>query len=126
MCIRFYISAAALTAWGTRTNWPAVIRKDCCVMSKSILEALFFAKISQWERRAAHGPERVEIEMRIQAEKGYFKENLPPDGFLRLEVLENLYTQASEDEEIAVFSHGFRLGALIMMEILARREDACY
>ena len=92
-------------------------------MPKSILEALFYAKISPWERRAAHSPERAEIETRIQAEKSYFKNNLPADGFQRLEALESLYTQASEDEEIAVFSYGFTMGALIMLETLACREE---
>jgi len=87
-------------------------------MSKSILEALLYGKVGPWEGQTVHSAEREEIEKRIQAEKDYFKENLPDDGFQRLETLESLYTQAEADEEMAVFKYGFRMGAIIMMEIL--------
>ena len=93
-------------------------------MSKSILEALFYGRINPWECRAVHSPEREEIEKRIKAEKSYFKESLSNDDFQRLESLESLYTQASEDEEIAAFSYGFTMGTLILLEVLACQEDA--
>ena len=91
-------------------------------MSKSIFEALFYGRINAWERRASQSRERKEIECKIQAEKGYFKENMTADDYQRFQVLESLYTQASEDEEIGIFAHGLTLGALIMLEVMTGQE----
>lgn len=92
-------------------------------MSKSIFEALFFGKISIWEREVTVSPERREIEKKIESEKRYFIEKMSLDDCQRFQALENLYIQASEDEEIGIFSHGFTMGALIMLEIYAGRDE---
>jgi len=86
-------------------------------MPKSVLEALFYGKINPWECRFVHESEHTDVEKRIQSEKDYFKDKMPPDDYRRLETLENLYTQASVQEEVSFFSHGFTIGALIMLEI---------
>ena len=88
----------------------------------SILKALFYGKLKPYERRAALSPERVEIESKIRTGKGFFKEILSSNDFQRLEAMEDLYTQASEDDEYLAFSHGFSMGALLMLEISACRD----
>jgi hypothetical protein len=95
-------------------------------MSKSILEALYHGKLPLWERKVTHTSERTEIEQKIQFEKDYFKKSMTADDYRRLEKLESLYTQASEDEVIDMFIRSFAIGAFIMLEITAKKEDILY
>jgi flagellar biosynthesis protein FliP len=90
-------------------------------MRKPILEALFNGKIRPWERSVEHTSERMESEQQITETRNYFKNNMPSEDFERFHTIEKLYSQSSEDVEIDAFLNGFRLGALIMLEIL---EDA--
>jgi hypothetical protein len=63
----------------------------------------------------------MEVERQITDIRNYFKNNMPPEDFERFCAAEKLYSQSAEDVERDSFLHGFRLGALIMLEIL---EDA--
>lgn len=89
---------------------------------KSILEALFYGKIAPFERGVKHSPERAEVEHKIQEEKEFFKSELSHDLHQRFTALEDLYNRASDDEEIDIFTHGFTIGALIMLEVMAGKE----
>ena len=91
-------------------------------MSKSILEALYNGKINPWERERSHSPERAAIENKIKAEKQYFMDLIPPDTHKRFEGLENLYSEASDDDCEKIFSQGFILGTLIILEVMTGLE----
>jgi len=87
-------------------------------MYNSILESLYHGEINLNERKAICTPPKDEIERKIQAEKEYFHNEFSPDVCKRLEKLENLYTEAFGIENIEIFTHGFKIGALMMLEIL--------
>lgn len=91
-------------------------------MSYSIMEALFDGRIIPWERRANLTDERQEIEEKIQREKRYFIEKMSLDDCQRFEQLENLYNSAAHCEEVDTYSHGFTLGALLMVEVMEKKR----
>lgn len=92
-------------------------------MSRSLFEALFYGRISTWERKVTLTPERKELERKIESEKRHFIEKMSLDDVQRFEKLENLYVQSSEENDVDVFSHGFIMGSLIMLEVLAGRDS---
>lgn len=92
-------------------------------MSDSIMQALFDGQIIPWERRSNHSPERKELEEKIESEKQYFLEKMSAEDGKRFEELERLYHQATFDEEVNTYSHGFTLGTLLMMEVLQKKEE---
>lgn len=89
---------------------------------KSIFEVLYYGKINPFGRKVPSNPEKEEVESKIQVEKDYFRNELSPDVYERLDRLESLYTEASDMENIDLFTHGFRIGALIMLEVLAEAD----
>lgn len=91
-------------------------------MSKSIFESLYFGKVTPHVRRVTHSSKRNEIERKIKSEKEYFNGKMSFDDCQRFQELENQYSKASIDEEAGIFSHGFTLGALIMLEIMLGKE----
>lgn len=90
-------------------------------MAYSIMEALFDGRIIPWERSSVHTPERMALEERIQKEKKYFVEKMSLDDCQRFQALEGLYSEAAFDEETGVYSHGFALGALLMLEVMEKK-----
>ena len=91
-------------------------------MSKSIFEALFYGKINPFDCRMPLGDERKDIEKKISGAKDYLRTKLSSDDWERFEQLENLYTQASNDDDVKNFAKGFIMGALLMLEITAGKE----
>ncbi|MCL2773371.1 MAG: hypothetical protein FWD71_08465 [Oscillospiraceae bacterium] len=92
-------------------------------MSKSIFEDLYYGRINPFEKRTQITPEREEIENKIKDEKRYLQSKLSPDDCERLQSLENLFTEASADDEITMFAHGCIFGALLIFEIMERKEE---
>ncbi len=92
-------------------------------MPSSIMEALFDGKVIPWERRANLTEERREIERKIESEKRYFIEKMSLDDCQRFERLENLYGGAAHCEDVDTYTHGFTLGALIMLEVMEKKEE---
>ncbi len=88
----------------------------------SVIEALYSGKILPWERRNPHSAEQLVIEEKIKSEKGYLIERLPPCDCKRLETLDSLYSSMSQLEQLENYTHGFALGALLMMEAAAKKE----
>ncbi len=91
-------------------------------MSYSIMEALFDGRVIPWERRCSITDEHRRIEAQIQREKRYFIEKMSLEDCQRLEQLESLYFSAAHCEEVDTYSHGFTLGALLMAELLEKKE----
>jgi len=92
-------------------------------MSYSIMEALFDGRVIPWERRNVMSEERKAIEKKIEDEKRYFIEKMSLDDCQRFQALESLFSQAASDEEVEVYSYGFTLGALLMMEVMEKKEE---
>lgn len=92
-------------------------------MQKSIMKALFNGGVIPWERRNTHTPERRELETKIENEKRYFIEKMSLDDCQRFEKLETLYQDAAFDEETDIYTHGFTLGAMLMIEVMANKDE---
>lgn len=90
-------------------------------MSYSIMEALFNGRVIPWERRGNMTDERRKIEEKIQREKRYFIEKMSLDDCQRFERLEELFNSSSHCEDVDTYSHGFTLGALLMMEVMEKK-----
>ena len=92
-------------------------------MAYSIMEALFDGKIIPWERRNSNTPERKELEEKLENSKRYFIEKMSLDDRQRFQGFEDLYSDAAFDEEVDIYSHGFTLGILLMMEVMLKKEE---
>lgn len=92
-------------------------------MAYSIMEALFEGRVIPWERRNAVSAERKELEQKIKNEKQYFIEKMSPEDCQRFEELENLFSATVFDEEVETYSHGFTMGALLMLEVLEKKSE---
>ena len=91
-------------------------------MPYSIMEALFDGNIVPWERRNTDSPERKALEEKLENERRYFIGKMSLDDCQRFQAFENLLDDAAFDEEVQIYSHGFTLGALLMLEITAKKD----
>lgn len=92
-------------------------------MKKSILEMLYDGKITPWERKSKITDELNVLEQNIENEKQYFLDKLSPDDYKRLEKLLELCANAATYEEVYTYSDGFAHGALIMQEVMEKKEE---
>ena len=92
-------------------------------MSYSIMEALFDGMVIPWERRNAESVERKALGQKIESEKRYFLEKMSLDDCHRFQTLENLFAEALFVDEVAIYSHGFTLGALLMLEVSEKKAE---
>lgn len=90
---------------------------------KSILHELYSGNIYPDELIVCKDPEYRQANRKIGEEKEYFKKRLSEDDRKRFDELEDLYVNASSMFDSEVFSYGFKLGAMIMLEVLTGREE---
>jgi hypothetical protein len=86
-------------------------------MMQSILEDLYYGRISPWERHPIQTHERCEINFKIAEEKRALIEKLSSEDIGCVQHLENLYTKSSEFEQIDAFSCGFKLGVELIVSV---------
>lgn len=79
---------------------------------------MFYGGIAAFSRRATPSVERTRINQKIEDEQRYFVSKMSLDDCQRFEALSNLYAQANSFEERDSFAYGFRLGTMLMYEIL--------
>ena len=91
-------------------------------MSYSIMEALFDGRVIPWERRINMTDKRQAILQKIESERCYLREKMSPDDHRRFLEFEDLLASNSYCEDVDIYSHGFTLGALLMLEVLERKE----
>lgn len=91
-------------------------------MRHSILHALFDGNVIPWERPIPMSAERMALETKIESEKQYFMESISSDDRKRFEELTDMYAEVSFDEDNTACSYGFTLGALLMMEVMEKKE----
>lgn len=91
-------------------------------MQRSMMKALFEGGVIPWERHSTHTPERKALEAKIEDEKRYFIEKMSIDDCQRFQKLEDLLSKAAGDEDVETYSHGFTLGALLMLEVMQLKD----
>ena len=90
---------------------------------KSILQALYDGEIFPDELIVPKDPEYRPIHRKISAEKEYLKQKLTEEDYKRLEKIDNLLCQATSMSAYEAFSYGFKLGAILMIEIFTGADD---
>ncbi len=87
-----------------------------------MLRDLYFGKIIPWERRSRYSEKQRELIRKIELEEQYLAGRLPSEDSQRLQALANLYATLATEEEGEVFSYGFTMGALLMMDMAGEAE----
>lgn len=90
---------------------------------RSILEALYYGDIHPEEKIVPRDPEYRRINRRVSEGMGLWKEKLSSEDFNQLEALLDLRSQSESIYATTTFINGFKLGALMMVEIHAAKED---
>lgn len=90
---------------------------------KSILEELYDGNIYPDELIISKDPEYRPLNKRISDMLAMWKNKLSEDDYNQLENLLDLRSQSGSMEASESFMYGFKLGALIMMEVLTGKED---
>ena len=91
-------------------------------MPQSILEALYNGELVPGERPYNSSPGRKSLAEKIESEQRYFMEKMSLDDCQRFQALECLHVEAGIEDEARVYSYGFALGALLMVEVMERRD----
>lgn len=89
---------------------------------KSILQGLYDGEIFPDELIVPKGNPYRSVNNTIGTEKEYIKSKLSEEAYKRFEELDDLYRQSSSIEAEASFIYGFRLGAMLMIEVFAGEE----
>lgn len=92
-------------------------------MSYSMLEAIFNGKVIPWERKTIPTPHRKELENKIEIDRLYFIQKMSIDDGKRFEELHDRFMELTYEEELDVYSHGFTLGSLMMMEVMEKKGE---
>jgi len=91
-------------------------------MSKVFYD-LYHGRYSAWERRPNRTDENRAVNRKIEDEKRYFSQKMSLDDFQRLIALENLYTDASDFEQVDAFTYGFKLGTTLMCAVYMSEDE---
>ena len=90
---------------------------------KSILEELFYGQIFPFERIVPQDPGYRPLNQKISDIKKTLQERIAAEDYQALEGLLNLGCDSSVMEAYASFEYGFKLGALIMLEVLSNKGE---
>jgi hypothetical protein len=85
---------------------------------KSILDELFYGHIRPFERIVPQDPQYRPLNQKISGIKQALQAKLPAEDYQALEEMLELYCDSGVLESAASFGYGFKLGALIMLEVL--------
>ena len=90
---------------------------------KNILHDLYNGRFCVWEHRPIRTAENIATNRKIEEEKRYFMQLIPPDDHRRFEALENLYSDSSAYEQADAFSFGFKFGVMLMLATLMDEDE---
>lgn len=90
---------------------------------KTILEELYAGNIYPDELIISKDPEYCPLNQKISDTLEMWKKKLSEDDYKLLEALLDLRCELSSMEASESFMYGFRLGAVIMIEVLTGREE---
>jgi hypothetical protein len=85
---------------------------------RNILHGLHNGNITPWERKVPHTEEYLDILRRLEDEERYFIEKMSLDDCARFQALSHLHSELLSVEEDNVFSYGFSLGLLLMLDVM--------
>lgn len=85
---------------------------------KSILNELYNGHIYPAEQIVPQDPDYRPLNRKIGEEKESLKRKLSEEDIRKLSQLEDMYTRSITMEETETFIYGFKLGSLLMIEIL--------
>jgi Family of unknown function (DUF6809) len=88
-----------------------------------ILEELFYGHIRPFERIVPQDPGYRPLNRKISDIKQTLQTKLPAEDYQALEELLDLYCDSGVLESAASFGYGFRLGALVMLEVLGGKGE---
>ncbi len=88
---------------------------------KTILEELYEGNIIPYERIVSVDPEYLPLNKRISEALDAWREKLSKGDFDLLQALFELRGESIAMENSASFVYGFKLGAVIMLEVLGDR-----
>lgn len=91
-----------------------------------MLEALYCGEFHPEENIVPKNPEYRKISRRVSESVEMWKEKLSADDFNQLESMLDLHRQSESMYATATFINGFQLGAEMMMEIFAAKEELLY
>ncbi|RAV06403.1 DUF6809 family protein [Paenibacillus sp. YN15] len=90
---------------------------------KTILEALYHGQIYPNELIMPSQPEYRAASRQVAAQTEQWRKRLGKEVFRELEEYIDLCDSVESMHAEAAFSHGFRLGANLIMEIMSNREE---
>jgi len=90
---------------------------------KTILEELYDGRILPLERIVPQSPEYRQLDQKISDLSERWREKLSTEDYQSLEALLELHCASGLLEASAAFGYGFKLGALIMLEVLGGKGE---
>lgn len=92
---------------------------------QSILRSLYNGRIIPWERTSQYSEKQLALLSTIEKEEHYFLDKLPIEDQERFQKLSDLRSEWALCEEDDLFSYAFSLGALLMLDVAAERQNIC-
>ncbi len=89
---------------------------------KSVLRELYAGNITPGERRSPHSKEYLEVVYTIKDEERYFIEKMSLDDCQRFQRLSDLYSELISNDGENIFSSGFALGMMLMLDVMNEAE----
>ena len=92
-------------------------------MDKTIIHHLFYGEINPSEIIGTSNDELLAIYAKLEAEKPALLECLPQSALADLERIDELTDNAHGIYSRECFVYGFKLGAMLMLEVLTSKDD---
>ena len=96
------------------------------MVSKNIVEQLFFGEICPSEHIGKDNPEYPKAQSLLADEKSKFAEGLSDSDLANFQNLEELQNKVAGIYSYECFASGFRLGASLLLEALSKTENSAY
>lgn len=89
---------------------------------ENIIEELYFGKINPSERKKASDLGYTDIINRLNEEEKYLDEKLSEESYQHFQNFKKWMHQAASFDEVEAFKAGYRIGALMGMEVVNVRK----
>ncbi|WFR58805.1 hypothetical protein QA584_06920 [Anaerocolumna sp. AGMB13025] len=90
---------------------------------KSILQAIYNGTINPSEFILSEDPEYRSANQKIGEIKTYLKDRLSEEDCMKFTELDDLFNQVISMDSESSFCYGFKLGTLLMIEVLTEKEN---
>ena len=87
-----------------------------------MLREIYFGKVVPWERRNRKSAEHLELLREIECEELYLLSRLSPEDCERFNKFLALQSDFAASEESEIFSYGFSMGAMLMLDMTEEVE----